>query len=99
MRYLLYFFLMLICLYSCISEQNSITENNVDTESATNTASHELKQVTDNTKGLIIETDPLNAKVYINNTLYDTSPCTVKHLDYGIYYLTIKKEGSVLQIL
>ncbi len=93
MRYLVYFCLILICLYSCISTGGSLAESAALTESEVKTASHELIQVADTIGGLIIETDPLYAKVYINNKFYDTSPFTVTDLDYGIYYLTIKKEG------
>lgn len=93
MRYFAYFFLILICLYSCISVEDSLAANTDESESQEKIASYELKQVTDNTKGLIIETDPLYANIYINNKLYDTSPCNFPDLDYGVYYLTIQKEG------
>jgi hypothetical protein len=93
MRYLFICFLILICFFSCISEESSLNQNNIVSQPETRAPSLELIYVDNKTEGLFIETEPIHANVYINNKLFDTSPCTVKNLEYGIYYVTIQKHG------
>jgi hypothetical protein len=79
--------------WSCASSAHTTAVPVETAEEPAAEAVLEILPVSPYNAGLFIETDPPYAKVYINNEFYDTSPLRSTELDYGIYYITVKKQG------
>ncbi|MEJ2662547.1 MAG: PEGA domain-containing protein [Spirochaetia bacterium] len=93
MRCILIFCLCAASFYSCVSSAGTTAAAPAVVPTDDSVATVEIQDISNLGAGLYIETDPPYAKVYLNNDFYDNTPMRDTDLDYGVYFLTIKKDG------
>ncbi len=93
MKPVILFCFIAVGVYSCASSADTVSSPAAVTEKEAVEAVLEILPVSPYNTGFFFETDPPYAKVYINNEFYDNTPLRSKELNYGTYYITVKKQG------